>query len=94
MSASQLGLTFRFTWAMIATSQVLGFLFGFFAVFPLFAHDFSLGIFLGGWVASTLYLLVKSSPIDAMGSGFLGLAVVVFILPSNGTCHRLLVAVR
>lgn len=81
MSGGRFGLTFRLTWAMIATTQVLGFLFGFFAVFPLFDYGIALFAFLGGWVGSALYLLAKSSPVHAMGTGFQGLAVVVFVTP-------------
>lgn len=79
--SGRFGLTFRLTWAMIATTQVLGFLLGFFAVFPLFEYGVALVAFLGGWVGSTLYLLAKSSPIDAMGTGFQVLAVAVFVTP-------------
>lgn len=80
-SGSRLGLTFRLTWTMIATTQVLGFLTGYFVAFPLFEYDLALFGFLGGWVGSTLYLLAKSSPVHAMGSGFQALAVVVFVTP-------------
>lgn len=78
-----LGLTFRLTWMMVAASGALGFLVGFFVTWPwpLFASPLVLGAFVLGWTGSSVYLLLKSSPIDAMASGLKTVSLLVFVTP-------------
>lgn len=82
-------LSFRLTWPMLATSQMLGFLFGFFAAWPLFEYTAGVVAFLGGWVGVVVYLLRLPSPVHALGSGLSATAVVVFITPFKGFLVRL-----
>jgi len=77
-------LSFRLTWAMVATSQTMGFLFGYFAAWPLFEFAPAWVAFFGGWVGGVVYLLRLPSPVHAMASGLQATAVVLFVTPFKG----------